>query len=318
MRDYADEANLHARIYAMRGRLLSLKDYVSLAGRNEALSDPAAAGSDPVAAEEFVFREQIADIIPLAEATGIYAPLFLAFFRHFEALNAKLVLARAYGLQSLEQWYDIRPYAILERSLLRQTTGLQDIRRLLAGTWLADVLEDAAGYEQAEIRVDLCTAKNLQAASALFTGEAKLDFQELMGRRIAVASTILSLRLKKTYRWDDGKIRPFLERFHDTLGEKARPQVKVVEKTLERHLEQLRASGAQEPSVEDAEHYLEQLDYNWISSMFHRDFHSVRCVPAYLWLLFCQIRNLFKIIEGRRFGFSPERIIAGIVCDARG
>ena len=120
MRDYADEANLHARIYAMRGRLLSLKDYVSLAGRNEALSDPAAAGSDPVAAEEFVFREQIADIIPLAEATGIYAPLFLAFFRQFEALNAKLVLAKAFGLQSLEQWYDIGPYAILERSLLRR------------------------------------------------------------------------------------------------------------------------------------------------------------------------------------------------------
>ena len=52
--------------------------------------------------------------------------------------------------------------------------------------------------------------------------------------------------------------------------------------------------------------------------MFHRDFHSVFCVAAYLWLLFYQIRNLFKIIEGRRFGFSPERIIAGIVCDARG
>ena len=81
--------------------------------------------------------------------------------------------------------------------------------------------------------MDLCAARNLHAASALFTGEAKLDFQELMGRRIAVTSTILSLRLKKTYKWDDGKIRPFLERFHDALGEKAWPQVKVVEKTLE-------------------------------------------------------------------------------------
>ena len=49
--------------------------------------------------------------------------------------------------------------------------------------------------------------------------------------------------------------------------------------------------------------------------MFHRDFHSIYCVVAYLWLLFYQIRNLFKIIEGRRFGFSPEVILARIVCN---
>jgi hypothetical protein len=31
MRGYADADNLHARIYAMRSRLLSMKDYISLA-----------------------------------------------------------------------------------------------------------------------------------------------------------------------------------------------------------------------------------------------------------------------------------------------
>jgi vacuolar-type H+-ATPase subunit C/Vma6 len=318
MRHYADEANLHARIYAMRSHLLSLKDYVSLARRNEALYDQTGTASDPVAAEEIVFRDQIAGIIPLAEATAIYAPLFLCFFRQFEALNAKLVLAKAFGLQCLEQWYDIGPYAILERALLRETTSPRDIRPFLTGTYLAGILEDIAGYEQAEIRVDLCAARNLYAASALFTREAKRDFQELMGRRSAVTSTILSLRLKKTYQWDDEKIRPFLEKFHDALGGKAWPQVKVVEEMLNRHLEQFRASGAREPSVVDIEHYLEQYYYNWISSMFHRNFHSIYCVASYLCLLFYQIRNLFKIIEGRRFGFSPERIIAGIICDTRG
>lgn len=316
MRDFADEANLHARVCAMRTRLLSLKDYVSLARhQNEALYDQTADAPDPVAAEEIVFREQIANIIPLAEATLKYAPLFLAFFRQFEALNVKLVLAKAFGMQSLGQWYDIGPYAILDRSLFQETTNLQDIRTLLKGTYLADVLEDVESYEQMEIRVDLCAARNLYAASALFAPEAKLDFQALMGRRIAVTSTILSLRLKKTYQWDDEKIRPFLERFHDAFGRKVCPQVKVVEDALDRHLVQLRASGAQEPSVVDCEHYLEQYYYNWISSMFYRDFHSIYCVVAYLWLLFCQIRNLFKIIEGRRFGFSPERILSGIICN---
>ena len=318
MRDYADQDNFHARICAMRSRLLSLKDYGSLAGRHEALSVQAAAASDPVAAEEIVFREQIAGILPLAEATGIYAPLFLAFFRQFEALNAKLILAKAFGMHGMEQWYDIGPYAVLERALLGEKPTLQTIRPLLAVTWLADVLEGVSSYEQAEIRVDLRSARNFHAASALFTGEGKLDFEELTGRRLAVTSAILSLRLKKTYQWDDEKIRAFLERFQDGLDGKARQQIEILKQRLDRPLGPLRAVGAQEPSVDDVEHDLEQQYYDWVSSAFHRDFHSIFCVAAYLWLLFYQIRNLLKIIEGRRFGFPPERILARIVCDRRG
>jgi vacuolar-type H+-ATPase subunit C/Vma6 len=317
MRSYADEAYLHARLYAMRSRLLSLKDYVSLArNHDEAFYYKTIGAPDPITAEEVLFQEQIANIIPLTEATSIYAPLFLSFFRQFEALNAKLVLAKSFGLQTLDQWYDIGRYAILERNLLRGTIPLQNIRPLLKGTYLEDVLEDVSSYEQMEIRVDMCAAKSLYAASALFPPDEKLDFQALMGRRIAVTSTILSLRLKKTYQWDDEKIRPFLERFHDVFDGKVLPQMKIVEEALDRHLEQLQSSGGQEPSVVDAEHYLEQYYYNWISSMFHRDFNSIYCVVAYLWLLFYQIKNLCKIIEGRRFGFSPERILGRIVCNA--
>ncbi len=318
MRDYADEAYLHARIYAMRSRLLSLRDYISLAGsQHEPLSDGIAGVSDPVAAEEIIFREQIADIIPLAEANRIYAPLFLAFLRQFEALNAKLVLAKAFGLKGLEQWFDIRPYAILERSLLRGTISLNDIRPLLTGKYLSEVLEGTENYEQMEIRVDLCAARNLYSASALFSREGKIDFQKLMGRRIAVTSTILYLRLKKNYKWDDGKIRSFLKGYHDALGIRDWTQVKIVEEMLYRLLKEVPASGAQERSVVDEEYYLEQYYYNWISSMFHRDFHSIFSLAAYLWLLFYQIRNLFKIIEGRRFGFSPERIISRIICEGK-
>jgi vacuolar-type H+-ATPase subunit C/Vma6 len=316
MRDYSDEAYLHARLYAMRSRLLSLKDYVSLARNKEgALYDIKAGASDPMAVEENIFREQIAKIVPLAEAITSYTPLFLAFFRQFEALNAKLILAKVFGLQSLEQWYDIGPHAILQRSLLREATTLQDILPLLPGTYLADLLEDVSSYEQMEIRVDLCAIRDLYSASVLFKPDVKLDFQNLMGRRIAVTSTVLSLRLKKTYQWDDERIRLYLERFHGLFDGKTWQHIKVVEDILNRHLEQLRASGAQEPSVVDMEHYLDQYYYKWISSMFHRDFNSIYCVVVYLWLLFYQIRNLFKIVDGRRFGFAPERILAGIVCN---
>jgi len=46
-----------------------------------------------------------------------------------------------------------------------------------------------------------------------------------------------------------------------------------------------------------------------------QDFHSICCVVSYLWMLYYQIRNLIKIIEGRHFGYSPERILANIVCN---
>lgn len=316
MRDYADEANLHARIYAMRSRFFSLKDYVSLARNPEALFAGATEDNpDPVAAKEIIFREQIAPIIPLTEAARMYAPLFLAFYRQFEVHNAKLILAKAFGLQSLKEWYDIGPYATLERSLLRETITLEEIRPILTGTYLADVLRDVSSYRQMEIHVDICGARNLYAASALFTPEAKREFQELMGRRIAVVSTILAWRLKKSYQWDDEKIRLF-QKFHDVSNGKAWKHVKIVEEELNRHLEKVPCSGAKEPSTVDIENYLDQYYYNWISSVFHRDFHSIHCVVAYLWLLYYQIRNLFRIIEGKRFGFSVERILDRIVCGA--
>ena len=315
MRDYTDEANLHARIYAMRGRLLSFKDFVSLARNQHEVLHDQTKGTSPVAEEEIVFQEQIANITPLIEATTIYAPLFVAFLRQFEALNAKLILAKAFGLEGLEQWYDIGSYGIVKRSLLSQIINLHDIQPSFTGTYLEDVFEDISSYEQMEIRVDLCAARNLYSASESFSREAKLDFQKLIGRRIAVTSTVLSLRLRKTYQWDEERIRSFLERFHKAFGGKVWRQVEIVEDALDRHLEPLRAGGPKEPSVVDIEHYLEGCYYNWISSMFHRDFHSICCVVAYLWLLLYQIRNLFKIIEGRRFGFSPERIIDKIVCN---
>lgn len=316
MRDYADEANLHARLYAMRSRLLVLKDYVSLVrNQDEALHDKIAERHDFIPDEENIFREQIARIILLAEATSEYTPLFLAFFRQFEALNVKLLLAKAFGLHVQDQWYDIGPHAILQRSLLKEATALKDIQPYLTGTYLTDVLEDISSYELMETRVDICAARILYEASVLFNPEAKSDFQYIMGRRIAITSTILSLRLKKTYQWDDEKIRLYLKKFHEAFDGKTWSHVKVVEEILNRYFEQSRASGGQEPSVTDIEHHLEQYYYNWISAMFHRDFHSIYCVVAYLWLLFYQITNLFKIIEGKRFGLSPDLILARIVCN---
>jgi len=316
MRNYADADNLHARIYAMRGRLLSLSDYASIT--REQVSDKISGNRNMIEDKEKLFREQIAPVVSLAEAYDKYAPVFLAYLRQYEAHNVKLLLARASGKESLDQWYDIGPYSILNKDLLTKNLSLDEIKSLLADTYLACDFKDISSFRRMEIQMDISTARNLYNASALLSGQAKNEFQEMMLRRIAVLSVIWSYRLRGYYRFRDEQIRSYLKKFHDLFGGHVEPHMWIVEEALNRRIEQLQKSGAQKPSIVDIERHIEQDYYAWVSSQFHRDFHSIYCVIAYLWLLFYQIRNLFRIIDGRRFGFTPEAILNKMICEALG
>jgi len=314
MRNYADADNIHARIYAMKGRLLSLREYASIS--REQTSDKVSGARDLIEARETIFREQIAPIISIAGAYDKYAPLFLAYLRQYEAHNVKLLLARASGRESLDQWYDIGPFAVLDKSLLRNRLSANEIKSFLADTYLACVFQNITSYRRMEMEVDQSAVKIFYDASGALTGEAKREFQEMMLRRIAVLTVIWSYRLKQYYHWSDEKIGSYLGPFHDLFGSHAAPQVQQVKEALNRHLEQLRKSAGQEPSVVDIERHLEQEYYDWVSFMFHRDFHAIYCVVAYLWLLFYQVKNLFRIMDGRRFGFSAEAILSRLICQA--
>jgi len=314
MRNYADEANLHARIYALKGRLLSRRDYASIA-RDEQQANSSIA-HDSIQAKEILFREQIAPVIGLADAYDKYFPLFLAYLRQFEVHNAKLLLIRAAGLESEELWYDIGPFATLDAGLLTGKLSFGEIRSLIADTYLDEDFKNTVSYRQMEIHVDICAARNFFRSSISLSGEPKKEFQDMMQRRIAVLTVIWSHRLRGYYRWSDEKIRLYMQKFHAFFEVDAESQVQIVEEELNRHLEQLNKSGAQEPSVLDIERHLEQNYFAWVSSMFHRDFHSLYCVVAYMWLLFYQIRNLFRIIDGRRFGFAADAILTKLICAA--
>ena len=104
MRCYTDQDNLHTRIYTMRGSLLSLKDYTSIVRDQEFFPDKISDVHDYLKTKETVFREQTTMAIHLAEATRKYAFLFTAFLRQYEVNNAKLLLVKIFGRQSLEQW----------------------------------------------------------------------------------------------------------------------------------------------------------------------------------------------------------------------
>jgi vacuolar-type H+-ATPase subunit C/Vma6 len=315
MRNYADQDNLHARIYAMRGRLLSLRDYASMVREQQTFTIKPSGVQDLIESKETIFRKQIAPVIGLAETYDKYAPLFLAYLRQFEAHNAKILLAKAVGKISLEQWYDIGPFVTLEKGLLQQNLSLNEIKSLIAKTYLADDFRDVSNSLRMEIQLDISAAGNLYHSSTLFSGEAKKEFQEMALRRIAVLTVIWIYRLKAYYRWNDEQIRSYLEKFNNLLGVNAQSQVRVVEEELNRHLEKQRKSGGQEPSVVEIERHLEQNYYTWISFMFHRDFHSICCIIAYLWLLFYQIKNLFRIVDGWRFGLSAEAILNKMICN---
>jgi vacuolar-type H+-ATPase subunit C/Vma6 len=316
MRNYADVPYLHTRIYAMRSRLFAFRDYAMMIREQEAIPGNISGIPDMTEAKETLFRQQIAPVINLALAYEKYTPFFIANLRHYETHNAKILLARAAGRQSLEQWYDLGPFALLDKRLLEERLSLDEIKSLLADRYLDDDFKTISSYRQLVIHLDVCTAGNLYHSADSLSGSDALEFREMMLKRIAVMTLIWSCRLKAYYRFNHERIRFHMDRIHELYGGKAWYRVGLEQEALDRHLEQLRKETGQEPSVVDIEHHLELNYYAWITSMFHRDFHTIYCVVSYLWLLFYQIRNLFRIIEGKRFGLSVDTILSKMICEA--
>lgn len=315
MRNYADKVNLHARIHALRGRLLSPEDYALLIRAQQANSFMLTAESYRIDTKESIFREQIAPVIGLAEAYDRYAPLFLAYLRQFEVHNAWILPAKAAGRQSENLWYDITPFAILEKDLLNRQLSPAEIRSLLSRTYLGENFQEASSYRQMGIQADICAAGNLYRFAQLLSGDDKSDFQNMMQRRIALLTVVWSYRLRRHYHLSEEKIRSYMQRFHNLFDGYAQSHFRTLEEAQNRRLEQLHKEGGQEPSITDIERHLELNFFAWVSSMFHRDFHSICCVLGYLWLLYYQIQNLFRIIDGRRFGFSADAILGKLICD---
>jgi len=309
MRYYADDSYLHARIYAMRSRLIPPDGYPPFL-RDHEVSNAGPRGM--VEAKEAAFREQIAPVVHLAEATRRYAPLLIAFLRRYEANNVKILLAKAFGRQTIEQWYDIGPYATLDRALLDGDPTPDDLRAALTGTYLDGIFEGRATYERIEDRVDIRTARHLFDTSDSFPSEGREVFRDFILRRLAALVVIRQWRLRVTYGWSDERIWAYRDELGALFGETDWPQVRELVGVLVRRLKEM---GGQTPGPAEVESFVERSYYRWVASMFHRDFHSVHCVMAYLWLLDYQIRNLLCIIEGIRFGLSPEAILATIISD---
>lgn len=297
----------------MRSRLLSSRDYaVMVREPPDALKSTDT--PDGIEAGEVLFREQIKPVLMLAEAYDPYAPIFLAYLRQYEIQNARFLLAGVAGLFHAEHWYDIGPFAILKKEMLRQNLSIGDIRSLVANTYLAEALRDASVSPRLEMNLDVCHFRNLYSAVDSLSVESRKDFQEVLLRRAAMLTVIWSHRLREYSRAGDETIRLSVEKLHAVLGVSVKNHVRLLEESLKQYLEKSRKSGAEESSPVDIERHLEQHYYQWLSSMFHRDFYSIFTVMAYLWLLFCQIKNMMRVLDGRRFGLSAEAVLHTIIC----
>lgn len=316
MRNYADVPNLHTRIYAMKSRLFSLRDYALMIREPRFLPGSISDNEDPTSAKETVFRQQIAPIFNLAEAYRPYTPFFIANLRQYEAQNARILLARAAGHQTIEQWYDIGPYATLDRKLLEENLSLEDVKSLLADIYQSRDFKTIASYRQLAVHLDECIARSLYRSAELLVGPAADEFREMMQKRLAVMILIWSYRLSAYHHLGKEKVRMYMDKFQKIYGGKAWHRIGLEQEALDAFLEQKRKDTGREPAVSEIEHYLEQGYYAWIAHVFHRDFHSICCVVAYLWLLYYQIRNLFRIVDGRRFGLPSDAILGRMICEA--
>jgi len=322
MNPYADKNYLHAKIHALRNQLLRQNDYIKIINAQKPhLAFPTLISEDDTEdhkkAKEIIFRNQIKKLLLFIESSDCYRALFRAFLRFFETGNVKLLLAKAFGrTMVIEHWNDISPHNAFEKGLLRRDISLDELKSLLGNSYLKNVVADdfPTVYEKLESRLDFCAVRYFFNFSKEILFNQRSIFQEVMLRKIILLRVVWSFRLSQNYGWDDDKISSHLVSLYDLIDElngKAELIIKI-ERQINRELNQ---SSGGIPGVSYIENELERYFWSYIWKNFSRDFHSIYCVISYLWLLYYQIQNLFRIIEGLRFNVSPDIISKKIICE---
>jgi len=322
MNPYADKNYLHAKIHALRSQLLRRNDFIEIINAQRPhLAFPTLISEndseDLSKVKEIIFRNQIKKVLLFIESSNYYRALFEAFLRFFETGNVKLLLAKAFGRTvGIEQWNDISPYNVFERGLLGRDISLGEFKPLLGNTYLKNVIADdfPSRYEELESRIDFCTVRYFLSFSKEILLNQRSIFQEVMLRKIVLLRIVWGFRLRQNYGWDNDKISSHLSSLYDLIDE-FNGKDELVLKTERQINRELNQSSGRIPEVSDIENELERHFRSYIWKFFSRDFHSIYCVISYLWLLYYQIQNLFRIIEGFRFNVSPDIISKKIICE---
>jgi len=319
----ADREYLHAKIYALRPALLKQSNYQKMAESGQVHHffpklHPDALKKNPFAVKETIFNAEIDIIRRFLRISPYYRSLFIDFLRLFEIRNLKQVLARAFNKPYLfEQWYDIRPYQQFDRELLQQTLSPKDIQALLRNTYLAEAADNDDSFrkfETAESSIDICFLFSLvHNAADLSTGQRR-QFLTLVYTRLEVMKKIWTCRLVQNYNWPPIKIKSHFEWLNaiNTAIDGCVPGFSAFARSPAKWLRPCKLS--EKTSAADLELALEKSFYTYIRKRFKSDFFGVDCVVCYLWLRYCQIQNLFSIVEGLYYRAPPGAMINRLIC----
>ena len=175
-------------------------------------------------------------------------------------------------------------------------------------------------YENIESRIDFYSALNFFEFSQKISFSQRQIFDDIMLRRIVLLAIVWARRLKENYAWDEGKISSYIISLYSLIEDFQRKdkQIAEIERQLQREIDKRlgkKESTGIAPETTDLEHELEKYFRSYVWRTFSKDFYSIHCVISYLWLLYYQIQNLFRIIEGFRFNVSPDILYKKIISE---
>ncbi|MCP4129490.1 MAG: V-type ATPase subunit [bacterium] len=327
---YADRIYLHAKIYALHNTLFKKRDYVELINAKKIHlafpnympgSDETAYEANYIQLKEILFRQQIEKVLVLIQANKFYHDLFIAFLRLFELRNVKALAARAYNRPPhIQQWYNITPHNLFSREILEKDISPIDLKELLNGTYLHEAVQfdEPPAYEIIESTIDFLGVRHLFNFSKKLFSRSRNDFIDITARKIGTTRVLWHHRLKNYYNWNEERAAGYFEEldslFNQPRGARkyAERAIKEITGTLENEFGQLLARKNHDLSL--VEDFLENDFFEYISKRFFTDFDSINPVLSYLWLLYFQVRNIFRIVEGLRFSVPGSILSNKIIC----
>ncbi|MBN1829962.1 MAG: V-type ATPase subunit [Deltaproteobacteria bacterium] len=317
-----DRTYIHAKVHALRGSFLRREDYRRLLdGEGPRSSFPGLTdkdgGENYDLLKERIFRREIGKILLLVDAGNFYRDFFIGFLRLFELGNVKLLLSRFTGRPTTPQvWCDISPHDQFPRKFLTVDFSLYRLNDFFRDTYLSDILaaDFHERYEMIENRIDASALWLFIAAARPFSEPDRRIISAVMLKRVLILEMLWEGRLKQYYQWADEEIREHLAPLEDLKRELSAGDEKML-RCERRKLRALLEDGeSEQPRISAWEMRLERYFWSHLWTLYFREFHSASSIIAYLWLLYYQIQNLFRVVEGFRLGIDAKIQLDHIVC----
>ncbi|MFH0977487.1 MAG: V-type ATPase subunit [Spirochaetota bacterium] len=325
MNFYADSNYVHAKVYALHSLLLNKRNYYEIAkSRNFQSVVPELTDAniiyDYTFIKETLFDSQIKFVISMTKASAVYSDVFKYFLRYFELLNLKFLYAKALGLNPEPCiWYNTGDSAVLNRGKLFNNTDVSTLLNYTRNTWMKDILlsKETAMYKDIEFSIDRTIFFLAARLSDSMNFSSGTDSAKIISALAAFFRLSWSRRLQELYSWNKTEVMEYLDANIPVAGSgRITSAVEEWERYLSKQVRNKNADiSAGAGRIILTERIMEEVLLRSFIRNFHENFHSINTVICYLALLYRQIRNLFSIADGFRFGLDPDTIMENVLCE---